>query len=148
MGRVLGMFAYRTILPSDGTTRSRSIAFSAFTYSSSDGTDSRQLDGEMGEEDLLGTLPLLLSGGNFVGLQFPLLEVWHGVDDDPRYATSKVYNLGVRRRQQTPLARDVLLTSCNKKLMRPVAMIGFSIQMYHAAQNCSSQLRLDRSRWA
>ena len=67
-----------------------------------DGTDSRQFDGEMGEKDLFGTLPLLFSSGNFVGLKFPLLEVWHSVDDDPRNATSKVYNLGGGRRQKRP----------------------------------------------
>lgn len=114
------------------------------------GTNSGQLDGEVGEKNLLGTLPLLGSGRHFVRLELPLLKVWNSVDDDPRNATSKVHNLGVSWREKTSshLALGVLLTSCNRKLIRPVAMIGLLIQMYHAAQNCSNQLSLDRSTWA
>lgn len=65
-------------------------------------TDGGQFDSEMGEENLLGTFPLLSGGRNLVRLQFPLLEVWYSVDDDPRNAASKIYNLGAIRRQEIP----------------------------------------------
>lgn len=54
----------------------------------------------MGEKNLLGTLPLLCRSRNLVWLEFPLLEVWNGVNDDPRNTASKVHNLGVSRRQK------------------------------------------------
>ena len=47
----------------------------------------------MREEDLLGALPLLLSGRDLRGLELPLPEVRRRVDDDPWDATTKVYNL-------------------------------------------------------
>ena len=37
--------------------------------------------------------PLLSSGGHLVGLQFPLAEVRHRVDDDPWDATSEINDL-------------------------------------------------------
>ena len=47
----------------------------------------------MGEEDLLGALPLLLSGRDLRGLKLPLPEVRRRVDDDPWDATAEVDNL-------------------------------------------------------
>ena len=52
-----------------------------------------QLDHEVREEDLLGTLPLLLCCWDLVRLKLPFPEVWDLVDDDPWHATSEVDNL-------------------------------------------------------
>lgn len=41
------------------------------------------LNREVGEEDALGTLPLLLRCRDLSRLQFPLAEIWDRVDDDP-----------------------------------------------------------------
>ena len=111
-------------------------------------TNSRQLNREMGEKNLFRALPLLRRGRNLVRLEFPPFKVWYGVDDDPRNAASKVNNLEKVNQYEkafSHLSQDVLLTSCIMKLMRPVAMTGLLIQIYHAAQSCSSQLSVDRS---
>jgi len=42
------------------------------------------LDGEVGKEDALDALPLLLWCGHLARLQLPLAEVWDCVNDDPR----------------------------------------------------------------
>jgi hypothetical protein len=55
--------------------------------------DGGPLDGEVGKEDSLGTLPLLLWCGHLVGLQLPLAEVGEGVNDNPRYATTEIDGL-------------------------------------------------------
>jgi hypothetical protein len=57
------------------------------------------LDGEVGKEDSLGTLPLLLWCGHLVGLQLPLAEVGYGVNDDPRYATTEIDGLQAQEGQ-------------------------------------------------
>jgi len=41
------------------------------------------LDGEVGKEDALDALPLLLWCGHLARLQLPLAEVWECVNDDP-----------------------------------------------------------------
>ena len=98
MGTVLGRSAYQAFLPWDGTTRS-GVSFSVHsTRQIGDGTDSGQLNGKVGEKDLLSTLPLLLRSRNFVGLEFPLLKVRNSVDDDPRNTAPKVYKLGACQR--------------------------------------------------
>jgi hypothetical protein len=55
--------------------------------------DGRGLDGEVGEEDLFGALPLLLRSRDFTRLELPPPEVRDGVDDDPGDATTKVDDL-------------------------------------------------------
>lgn len=45
--------------------------------------DQRELAGEVSEEDDLGTVPDLSVGDCLVGLDLPLSEVWHSVDDEP-----------------------------------------------------------------
>jgi hypothetical protein len=44
----------------------------------------RPLNGEVGKEDTLRTLPLLLWRRYLVGLQLPLAKVWDCVNDNPR----------------------------------------------------------------
>lgn len=53
-------------------------------------TYKRELDGEMGKEDLFRAFPLFRRGWDFGRLEFPPPEVRHGVDDDPRNASAKV----------------------------------------------------------
>jgi hypothetical protein len=55
--------------------------------------DTGELNSKVGEEDELGAFPLLFCGGDLVWLELPLPEVGNGVDDDPRDATTKIYNL-------------------------------------------------------
>lgn len=57
------------------------------------------LNGEMGKEDPLGTLPLFLSCRHLGGLQFPLAEVWDGINYNPRYAPTEVDGLHTRQGQ-------------------------------------------------
>ncbi len=57
------------------------------------------LDGEVGKEDPLGTLPLLLWCGHLVGLQLPLAEVGDCINDNPRYATTEIDGLQVQEGQ-------------------------------------------------
>lgn len=64
-------------------------------------TYSGQFNSEMGEKHLLGALPLLCGGRNFGRLEFPLLKVRNGVDDDPRNTASEIHNLVVNRCQNT-----------------------------------------------
>lgn len=51
----------------------------------------------MREQDLLRTFPLFLRCRNLCGLQLPLAEIWHSVDDDPWDATTKVHDLETRQ---------------------------------------------------
>lgn len=92
-------------------------------------TDSRQLNREMREQDLFYALPLLFGRMNFVRLQFPFLKVRYCVYDNPRYTAAKVDDLErgekMRTTNQPP---DNIHTSCIKKAIKPVAMIGFPIQ--------------------
>jgi hypothetical protein len=52
--------------------------------------------GEMREQYELGAMPLVLGRWDFCRLEFPLPEVWDGVDDDPWYAPTKVHQLEER----------------------------------------------------
>ena len=54
-----------------------------------------ELNHEVREQDLLGALPLLRRGRDFVGLQLPPVEVRDGVDDDPWDAPAEVDDLEV-----------------------------------------------------
>jgi len=56
-------------------------------------TYSRKLDGEVREQNLLSAGPLLFRCGDFGGLELPLAEVRHSVNDNPRDTTPKVHNL-------------------------------------------------------
>jgi len=62
--------------------------------------NSREFNGEVGEQDTLGTFPLLGGGRNLCGLEFPLPEVGNPVDDDPGNAATKVNNLVKKERHQ------------------------------------------------
>jgi hypothetical protein len=56
-------------------------------------THLRQFDGEVTEQDSLGTLPHLSVGGDLGGLKLILAEHGHLVDDDPRDASTEVDDL-------------------------------------------------------
>lgn len=56
-------------------------------------THLRQFDGEMTEQDSLGTLPHLSVGGDFGRLKLVLAEHGHLVDDDPWNTSAKVDDL-------------------------------------------------------
>lgn len=58
-----------------------------------DSTYHWKFDHEVREENLLSTLPLFLRCRNLISLELPLSEVRNRVDDDPRDATPKVYEL-------------------------------------------------------
>jgi hypothetical protein len=49
------------------------------------------------EKSLLRARSLLSSGGHLVGLQFPLVEIRHRVDDDLWDATSEINDLGTQK---------------------------------------------------
>ena len=53
----------------------------------------RQFDGEMTEQDSLGTLPHLSVGGDLGRLKLVLAEHGHLVDDDPWNTSAKVDDL-------------------------------------------------------
>lgn len=90
----------------------------------------------MREQDLLGAFPLFLRCRNLRRLQFPLAEIWHGVDDDPWDATAEVHDLETR--QTLAHSKEHTLTSCSKKLIKPVAMTGLPIETYQFTHWCSS----------
>ena len=52
-----------------------------------------KLYGEVGKENSLCALPLVLSGGDLVRLELPPAKVRDRVDNDPRDTTSKIDNL-------------------------------------------------------
>ena len=54
----------------------------------------RPLNGEVGKEDTLCALPLLLWRRYFVGLQLPLAKVRDCINDNPRYTTTEIDGLG------------------------------------------------------
>jgi hypothetical protein len=62
--------------------------------------DEGGLAGEVGDEDDLGHLPDLGGGGLLVGLQLPLVEEGHLIDDEPRDAAAKVDDLVKDKRHQ------------------------------------------------
>jgi hypothetical protein len=93
------------------------------------------LDGEVGKEDSLGTLPLLLWCGHLVGLQLPLAEVGEGVNDNPRYATTEIDGLQMQAARGSVFCLESMKrerTSWRMKEAMPVAMRGFPIHKYHA----------------
>lgn len=63
--------------------------------------DERELAGEVGEENDLGAVPDLSVGDCLVGLDLPLSEVWHSVDDEPRSCSTKVDDLMQHKREET-----------------------------------------------
>jgi len=52
-----------------------------------------KFDREMRIQHELGTLPLLFWSRELVYLKLPLAKIWHGVNDNPGNATTKVYDL-------------------------------------------------------
>ncbi len=107
-------------------------------------TNRRQFNSEMRKQDHLGAFPLVQSSRNLIGLELPLAEIGYRIDDYPGYTTAKIDDLDAAG-QSLLVKQRKRSTSCNKKLINPVAMIGFPIQTYQAAHCCSSQFRDWRS---
>lgn len=62
-------------------------------------------------------------------LKFPLLEVGHSIDDEPRDTTSKIDNLQAVS-VYSPMVNAISPTHLvEQKLIKPVAMMGLPTQM-------------------
>lgn len=70
-----------------------------------------ELDGEVGEEDEFRAVPLLLYGGDFVGLDLVFVEVGDAVDDYPGEGTAEVDEL-VHDEGHDARGEDVVLHVC------------------------------------
>ena len=72
-------------------------------------TDTGEFDSKVGEQNLLRAFPLFLWRRYFGRLKLPLAEVRNSVDYNPRYTTTKVYEL--QRDEYTKNSTGETLTS-------------------------------------
>lgn len=70
--------------------------------------DLREFDSEVAEKDEFCALPLFCHSGDLLVLDLVLVEIGDAVDDDPGYASPKVYTF-VHDKAQDPSREDIIL---------------------------------------